>query len=229
MEAQSQFVSDASRELRTPLAVLQTTNEIALRNKKLPAKTARELIAYNVEEAKKLRDLSNVLLDLSKQTDSIAQLSEVPLQAVVSDALPTIVTLAQAKDITIDDTLPNLTVQTNRALLTRIMAILLDNAVKYSDAKSSVKLSATQDGPRVLLRVIDNGAGIHATDLPHIFRRFYRADKSRTTHATQGYGLGLALAEKIATQIHANITVKSEPGKGSTFTVTLPASSTSLE
>jgi len=225
MEAQTQFVSDASHELRTPLTVLQTTNEIALRKKKLPAADARELIAHNVEEVKKLRDLSNTLLDLLKNTNEPVKLASVNLQDVVSEAMSSVVVVAQDKNITIEDTVPKMHAQTNQTLLARIVAILLDNAVKYSEPDRQVTLSASQAGRKAMLHVTDQGIGIRASDLPLIFRRFYRADKSRSSTDVQGYGLGLAIADKISQQLGARVTVKSTAGKGSTFTIELPTDS----
>ena len=223
MDAQAQFVSDASHELRTPLAVLQTTNEVALRKAKLPAAEARELAAHNVEEVKKLRDLTNMLLDLSKHSDDVA-FEKVNLQDVVSEAMSSVVAVAQGKNITIEDTVPKLQTQTNQALLARIVSVLLDNAVKYSPDDTTITLSAIRSGKKALLRVTDQGIGIRDAELPLIFHRFYRADKSRSAQDAQGYGLGLAIANSIAQQIGAKITVKSQVGKGSTFTVELPQS-----
>lgn len=221
MEAQVQFVSDASHELRTPLTVLQTSNEIALRKKKLPAAEARTLIEHNVEEVKKLRDLSNMLLDLIRSEHKAARES-VQLQDVVSEAMTAVVPVAQAKNIAIEDAVPSIAANTNNAILVRIVVILLDNAIKYSPADTQVVLTARQDSDKVLLEVTDQGIGIRASDMPMIFRRFYRADKSRSTTAVHGYGLGLAIAEKLATQIGATITVESVAGEGSTFRVELP-------
>ncbi len=223
MDAQAQFVSDASHELRTPLTVLQTTNEVALRKSQLPVAEARTLIAHNVEEVKKLRDLSNTLLDLLKRPNKTVALTSVNLQDVVSEAMSPVVVVAQQKNITIEDTVPKLYARTNHALLARIVAVLLDNAVKYSNNDTQVTVSASRSGKKALLRISDTGIGIRATDLPFIFNRFYRADKSRSNVMNaHGYGLGLSIADKISQRINAKITVESTVGKGSTFTIELP-------
>ena len=223
MESQIQFVSDASHELRTPLTVLQTTNEVALRKKKLPAAEARQLISHNIEEVKKMKNLTNTLLGLLKDSKKPIVRQAVNLQDVVSDAMSSVVKVAQEKNISIEDKVPRLKVKTDRALLTQIVTILLDNAVKYSDANQQIIISADQPGNKTLLHITDEGIGIRATDLPHIFNRFYRADKSRSSASdVHGYGLGLAIAQKISEQIDARITVKSEINKGSTFTIELP-------
>ena len=226
MAAQTQFVSDASHELRTPLTVLQTTNEVALRKSKLPNAEARELIAHNIEEVKKLRDLSNTLLDLLKNPSASAALTRVNLQDAISDALPPIVGIAQEKNISIEDTVPDLKVHTDQAAITRIVSILLDNAIKYSPEGTKVILSAKRSGKKVLLNIADEGIGIRSSDIPLIFNRFYRADMSRSSleSSSHGYGLGLAIANKLATRLGVKLSVKSTVGKGSTFTVEVPTS-----
>lgn len=222
MDAQTQFVSDASHELRTPLTILQTTNEVALRKKTLSTKEARKLIAHNVDEAKKLRDLSDSLLNLLKSSDKAVPLSNVNIQDAVSESLAHIVTIAQQKHIVIVDEVPNLFAHSNRALLIRIITILLDNAVKYGGDHTSITISGKQIDGHISLSIADQGIGMKASDIPHIFRRFYRADKSRSGTDTPGYGLGLSIAEKTAKQLHAKIKVKSIIGEGSTFTIVLP-------
>lgn len=226
MDTQTQFVSDASHELRTPLTVLQTTNEVALRKKNLDTNEARELIAHNVDEVKKLRNLSDSLLNLLKTSDKDATLSRINLQDVISESLPHIVAVAQQKNIVIEDQVPSLFVQSNKILLTRIITILLENAVKYSEEEKPIKLVAKKTDGHIQLDVVDHGIGIKASDVPHIFRRFYRADKSRSGSDTPGYGLGLSIAEKTAKQLNVKIKVKSTIGEGSTFSLIIPASAT---
>lgn len=227
MDAQTQFVSDASHELRTPLTVLQTTNEVALRKKKLALNEARELIAHNVDEVKKLRSLSDSLLNLLKASDKEVTFSRVNLQDAVRDSLPHIVAVAQQKNITIEDEVPKLLVHSNKALLIRVITVLLDNAVKYSLEDTAIKLVAKKLDSHVQLDVIDHGIGIKASDIPHVFRRFYRADKSRSVSDTPGYGLGLSIAEKTAKELNVKLKVKSTIGEGSTFSMIIPSSSTS--
>ncbi len=222
MEAQSQFVSDASHELRTPLTAIQASNEVALRNNKLTLAQAREVITQNSEDVLRLKDLSEGLLNLARQNKKI--LSSQPLADIISDALGQVVAPATAKQITVNDQASNLSVIAERHSLQQVLVILLDNAIKYSPAKSTITLDTTTRGKFVYLHVRDQGIGIRASDLPHIFRRFYRADAARTGGtAHDGYGLGLAIAKQIMQQIDGNISVQSELGKGSVFTVKLPA------
>jgi|TARA_B100001245_G_scaffold95938_1_gene69660 two-component system, OmpR family, sensor histidine kinase CiaH len=222
MEAQSQFISDASHELRTPLTVLQSTNEVALRRKKLTLTDARDLIEYNLAETKKMKELSNTLLELLKDDSKEATFSKVNLQDVTSEALQSIVSYAQSRDISINDKVQPTKVRTNKQILAQLLGVLLSNAVQYSDNGSAITLKSKVVANSVRISVVDKGIGIRAVDLPHIFQRFYRADKSRTNGDSPGYGLGLAIADKLSKKINAKIDVTSKPGSGSTFTVVLP-------
>lgn len=222
LDAQARFVSDASHELRTPLTALQLTNEVALRKKKLSPKESRELIEHNLAEATKLKSLSDGLLGLLKQDGQLLEFTSVSLQAAAGEAMNRVAPSALDKDIAVHDAVPNIMVKSEEGALTQIITILLDNAVKYSDKASEIHLEARARGKTAYLSVRDRGVGIKASELPHIFDRFYRADTSRSRQHTEGYGLGLSIARKLADQLGAEITAKSQPGKGSTFTIKLP-------
>jgi signal transduction histidine kinase len=223
VEAQSQFTSDASHELRTPLTAIQTRNEVALRKPKLDAKEARGVIESNLEEAKKLSRLAEGLLQLSYSNPGTLTLQPVPLNKITSEAQKNVLAAAQSKNIAIDDKTPKLIVSGDAHSLTEAVTILLDNAIKYSPEGSTVNLTGEAKGKNAFLHITDQGEGIKASDIPHIFRRFYRAEASRTKKGTDGYGLGLSIAEKIVHQLNGDISVRSIPGKGSTFTIKLPS------
>jgi len=224
MDAQTQFVSDASHELRTPLTAIQTSNEVALRKPKLSIAEARQLIENNTTDIARLKSLSDGLLNLARQ-DKAADvvLAPVKLQDVVSDASNQIIELATVKKISVQDDVANISVLTDKFGLERVLVILLDNAVKYSHEKGTIYLKTREKGKAVYLDIHDKGIGIRASDIPHLFRRFYRADNSRTSGASSqhGYGLGLAIAQQIMHGQQGDITVVSTPGKGSTFTLKL--------
>ena len=103
-----------------------------------------------------------------------------------------------------------------------MILILLDNAIKYTPENGSVALEVLKEGRSALVKVTDTGTGINSHDLPYIFNRFYSADSSRTKKKSKGFGLGLALAEKIAKLHNGSINVESWPGKGSVFKVSIP-------
>ena len=227
LEAQTRFTADASHELRTPLTAMQTEIEVALRNPKLSADDARVLLQSNLEEVAKLRSLSNGLLLLASENSNTITSTAVPLAETVKTAIGRVHTLARDKQITIKHDVGKLRVLAETDSLTELLVILLDNAIKYSDAKTTIELAARQHGKHVELTVADHGRGIAAADLPHIFERFYRADLARTKEQAQqlqtdGYGLGLSIAQKIVKLHHGSLTVKSTPDQGSTFTITLP-------
>ncbi len=223
MEAQARFASDASHELRTPLAAIQAENEVALRKEHLSEERARELLQSNVEEVKKLRELAEGLLRLAREDNQELQMEQVSLSDVTTDAINRVIKAAQAKHIEIEESVPALLAIGDMPSLTQIVSVLLDNAIKYSDRKKHIYVTAEQQGKFVYLHVRDEGQGIASEHLPHIFERFYRADSSRSSQHESGYGLGLSIAYKIIQQHGGSISVTSAPKQGSTFSVKLPA------
>lgn len=224
MEAQSQFIGDASHELKTPLTAIKTSNEVALRKPKLSLPDAKKIIKQNTEDVSKLQALTDGLLRLVNNEDSDHSLKSVPLQEVAAEAMNQVVLLAQNKDISVNDKVPNIKVFANRQSLAQSITILLDNAIKYSEPKTVITLSGSSNTKFAYLKVSDQGIGIRAADLPHIFKRFYRADRSRSKQQHDGYGLGLSIADKLVKQQHGEILVDSTLGQGSAFTIKLPLS-----
>ena len=224
LESQIRFTADASHELRTPITALQTENEVALRNPKLSKTEAIELLKSNLAEVAKLRDLSEGLLTLAYTDKDSGVSGEYLVSEVIDKAKDRVSKAASLKKITISSPkkTPTLKVKGSEQKLVELLSILLDNAIKYSPAKSRVKISSKKHGRQVEIAVSDQGQGIKKSDLPNIFERFYRADPSRNKQSGGGYGLGLAIAKKIAEQHSGTIEVRSALGKGSVFTVRLP-------
>lgn len=222
MEAQGRFVSDASHELRTPLTALHTEIEIALRDPKLNKTQLQALLKSNLEEVDKLHSLSDRLLQLTNGKDM--PMTEISIEEAAIEATNRVIALAQAKDISIENTVMQTYIRGNLESITDLLTILLDNAIKYSPNGSNITLSSLVQNKNALIRVRDNGAGIDASDMPHIFDRFYRADTSRTQNDASGYGLGLSIAKKIADIHQGVIEVESTAGRGTTFDVRLPLS-----
>ncbi|HPQ82124.1 MAG TPA: HAMP domain-containing sensor histidine kinase [Candidatus Saccharimonas sp.] len=218
MAAQAQFVSDASHELRTPLTALRTANEVALRSKTLKLKEAKEVIRENVDDISRLQGLADSMLGLLREEQPI-QRTSVDLATVVADAMNNVAPQALRKHIEIIDEVPRITVRGERQLLGSLVTILLDNSVKYSHTPSVIRVAAQASGQKVQLRVSDEGVGMSGETIANVFTRFYRADSARST---EGYGLGLAIAEKIVHQHGGTIRVESQLGKGTTVTVVLP-------
>ena len=216
-EAQSRFVSDVSHELRTPLAAMRAELEVALSDKKLSKAGMQEILASNLEEVDKLSLLSQTLLQLSKLDHSKLDMTAVDLTTMTNE-------VAQRYDknaarITVQAPATPLKVQANTSILEELIIILVDNALKYSPKDSPITIKLARSGKRVMFAITNQGSGIPAEDLPHIFDRFYRADTSRTRGGT---GLGLSLAKKIIELQHGELTVSSAAGQDTTFRFYLP-------
>lgn len=224
VDDQNRFISDASHELRTPLTSIKTEIEVSLRGKKLNFSSAKKLLKSNLEEVDKIQRLTTNLLTLNKFQGSSFTMTKkkLSLKSVVEKAYEKIKSMAKSKTISIQKDLKNVTVYGNEDSFVELATILLDNAVKYSKSGGKVIVRTKRELGNVILEVQDFGVGIKASDLPHIFDRFYRVEPSRNKNKTDGFGLGLSIAKNIAEAHQGSISVKSAPGKGSTFTATFP-------
>lgn len=220
-EAQTQFVSDVSHELRTPLTAMQTTNEVALRKKKLTLDEARDIIRSNVDDVGRLQRMTTLLLSLLSDNATLTR-QEVGIHEIVSQAMTVVAPQAIEKDIALDDHTKNQKVHVDTDAIAQALVVLLDNAIKYSEAGSTVLLTTARKRQMVALSVIDTGSGIAPVDQEKIFQRFYRSDQARSQSSGGGYGLGLAIAEKIIRAHGGTIELRSTAGKGSEFSLLLP-------
>ena len=221
----TQFTADASHELRTPVALIRTTAELALRRERSNdeyREALRQIVHESERETKLIEDLLTLArADAAGSAFPLEALDLVPLVREVSAQARL---LAEAGGLRMEVDLPAnpAIVRGNGAALRRLVLILLDNAVKYTAAGGAVTL-ALAAAPAPTLAVRDTGIGIAPEVLPHIFERFYRADPSRNRDAG-GSGLGLAIAKWIAERHRASIGAQSVPGEGSEFTVRFPPS-----
>jgi signal transduction histidine kinase len=222
IDEQNQFISDASHELRTPIATLRAEMEGKLLENSISDKQARSLISSNLEELGKLQNLSNNLLKLAQIhfINGNASREDISILEIVKTAVNKITPLAKKKNITIVIKAREAIINGNKNTLTEVFVILLDNAVKYSPEDTEINVSSINLAQKIKISVADQGIGISEKDLPHIFERFYRADKSRSQ--TAGYGLGLSIAKNIIESHSGSINVTSETGKGTVFVVELP-------
>jgi signal transduction histidine kinase len=224
LDEQNRFITDASHELNTPLTALKTSLEVNLRNKRLTLEEAREVLNSNLEDVNNLQSLSEDLMEVvmyQKQNGNF-KLTKVDLQEVLKTSIEQVKSLAQKKRITMKSNVSKIMILGNEKSLSELLIILLDNAIKYSKEKSTISINLEKEDTMVNISVKDNGIGIKAEDLPHIFDRFYRADRSRTKQKIDGYGLGLSIAKRIVTLHNGSIRVESEINKGSSFIVTFP-------
>lgn len=228
---QQRFTADVSHELRTPLTSLKISSEVALLDKSTSKAELSSALRSNLEDANRLETLINTLLRLA-QLDS-SQLAEqfetVKVRRLVDDAKNLVRDQAAAKSIVITSKISqDLQVQGDSASLSQLVAICLDNAIKYSSAGSPVNISSNSTNQTVHISIVDQGEGITGSALPHIFERFYRADSARTNSGPAsanetGFGLGLSIAKSIADLHRGHLQVTSQTGKGTTVTLLLPS------
>jgi two-component system sensor histidine kinase CiaH len=221
MKEQKEFVSNASHELRTPITSLKTEIEVALRDEKMTAADARNILRSNLEDINNMQKLSNYLLELHRYQDSEEKIvrKKVDLVAAVSKAIDKISVIAKNANVRIVPKFEPATVMGDEGSLIELATILMDNAIKYGKKGGKIIVRVNRVGKNSQFSVQDFGVGIAPADIPHIFDRFYRAEASRNKERIEGYGLGLAIAKSIVDQHGGEISVKSKEGKGSTFTV----------
>ncbi len=216
-----EVTDNIAHDLRSPVTRIRGIAEMAL----TPRATAGEfaaMTANTIEECDRLLEMINTMLDIAETEAGVAELrsEDVDLAALVRDACELFAPLAEDKGIVVvAETEPDVAVAGDRQRLQRMVANLLDNAIKYTPSGGTVTVSVHGNAETAMLAVSDTGIGIADQDLPRVFERFYRGDRSRTQTGT---GLGLSLARAIASAHGGAITVASTPGAGSTFTVTLP-------
>ena len=218
-----QFVADASHELRTPLTVMRGELESLAQDTGLAAET-RERLGSVLEEVERLAEIVESLFALSRLDagEAHAEWVRFDLAELASTTAEQMSLLATDKNVLVEcQSTPGVTVEGDRARLKQVIVNLLDNAIKYTPSGGRVRLSVRREDGFAVLDVADNGVGIAAEALPHVFKRFYRVDGSRSREQG-GAGLGLAIVKSICTAHGAELEVVSSPGKGSCFRMRQP-------
>ncbi|VBB06342.1 Hypothetical protein LUCI_1573 [Lucifera butyrica] len=222
------FVANVSHELRTPLTVIHGYNEALLDGTVDNPGLAEKYHLLIRSETERLERLIHDLLDLSRLQSAAAMNDQekIPLEQVAASVVAMLKQQAGEKQINLSaHTAPAIPpIYGNGDRLTQLLLIILDNALKYTPADGSITVNTLRDGDRVILQVTDTGAGIPAEDLPLIWERFYKVDKSHS-RTNKGTGLGLAIARQIVDLHHAQAKVESQAGQGTTFTFTFPVAS----
>lgn len=221
LDAQQRFVADASHELRTPLTTVRTNLELLGRGPDLPAAERDEALADALAEIERLGRLVEGLLTLARaDAGQHLRLAELDLAPILRDAYRQARLLALPGEQRVSlGAVPEARVMGSADALRQLLLILLENAVKYSPPSAEVCLECCLEDDLVAISVRDRGAGISTDELPHVFERFYRGDRARSSSGT---GLGLAIAKWIVDEHRGRIEVQSAPGHGTTVTVTLP-------
>ncbi|MEI9913848.1 MAG: HAMP domain-containing sensor histidine kinase [Candidatus Saccharibacteria bacterium] len=220
---QKRFTSDVSHELRTPLTALKMETEVALMNPKVSLSELKSTLQSNLEEVTKLERLINNILKLSRlEADELRQnFGALSTKKVSAEAVKHVQALAKQHNISIEQDISDQPFYGEHDSVTQLLVIVLDNAIKYSQANSKILVKAKEKDDQVIFSVEDFGKGISKDALDHIFDRFYRADPSRNK-TTEGYGLGLPIAKMIADVHGAIIYVSSQKDKGTLVEVAFP-------
>ncbi len=221
---QQQFTSDAAHELRTPVSVMLTQTQSTL-NRERSAPEYRASLEACQRAAQRMRRLIESLLALARLDAGQETMKRLnfDFSRTVSECVESLQPLADERTVKIHCDLESIECVGDSERLTQVVTNLLTNAIQYNQPGGEVRVNlAAQDGVATL-RVFDNGQGISPEDLPRVFERFYRADKSRSTG---GNGLGLSISKAIVEAHGGTIEAASEPGAGTTFTVRLPTART---
>jgi two-component system heavy metal sensor histidine kinase CusS len=225
----SQFVADASHEFRTPLAVIQTTVELALRRPRSTAEYRQSLEEIG-DEVTRMTHLVEDLLALARSDTGAVEMprASVDVRSVLDDVLSETRSLADFRKVRVTPPAgyDAAVISGNRAALHRLFLVLMDNALKYSRTGGEVVVTVQQQDSNVSVTIRDFGVGIPAAQIPHIFERFYRGDPAR---GAGGHGLGLALARSIVRSHGARIEVASTEGVSTEFRVEFTPRSVPLD
>ena len=219
------FNADAAHELRTPLAILQTETEVALRSPNVPDEI-RGVLASNLEEIDRLSRIVSDLLTLAEAEAGRQVLvkESMDLKALLEDLVDQLRILASERSVSIRlHCSRQLRINADKLWIRRAVVNLLENSIKYSRDGGIVEVSAGTENSAVKLSIRDHGIGIQSHDLPHIFDRLYRADPARSRDSG-GVGLGLAIVKWIIEAHNGTIRVESEADRGALFEISLPGS-----
>lgn len=228
---QRRFVADASHDLKTPLTVILANTSIALEHPERSVASQSQWLESTQHEAEAMQSLVGDLLALAKmdEEEAAAQsgaarpaLEEVDLSDVIEGEVLQFESVAFERGVKLGSQVePGIELRGNEQRLRRLAGTLIDNACKYVDDGGAVDVALSRAGKQAKLEVRNTGAPISPEDLPHVFDRFYRADKARTGGAG-GHGLGLAIARAIAEEHGGTLTASSTQAEGTAFTATLP-------
>uniref|UniRef100_A0A5Q5CBD0 Sensor-like histidine kinase SenX3 n=1 Tax=Mycobacterium sp. (strain JLS) TaxID=164757 RepID=A0A5Q5CBD0_MYCSJ len=218
------FVANVSHELKTPVGAMGLLAEALLASADDP-ETVRRFAGKMVDEAHRLADMIGELIELSRLQggERLPDLGVVDVDTVVSEALSRHKVAADNADIAITTDAPTgFKVLGDQTLLVAALANLVSNAIAYSPRGTPVSVSRRRRGDNIEISVTDRGIGIDKDDQERVFERFFRVDKARS-RATGGTGLGLAIVKHVAANHNGAIRLWSQPGTGSTFTLSIPA------
>jgi len=224
MERERKYISDVAHELRTPLAIMKTELEVSLKDPKINKKQLLSVLQSNLEEVERLTKLAEDLLYIFRleinEVDS--NLERISIKDISEKVIKLMTPYAKKKEIDIElQASEDLYILGNPEEIRRILFNLIKNAIDYNKYKGKVKVRFIKDNKYLVLEIEDTGIGIPKDEIPLIFNRFYRVDKSRSSQI-QGTGLGLSIVKGIVDKYNGKIIVESKLGEGTIFKILLP-------
>jgi signal transduction histidine kinase len=220
-----QFTADASHELRNPIAAIRTNSSVALKYAENMRPDDKEKFELIVQCSQQMQRLVEKFLSLSRTEQAPEEPGCINLETAIREAVINLSPLIERKNATVAfDLEPDLEIACDADDMQTIICNLVENAIRYSKTGSAVRIHCSRKQTGAMLTVEDNGIGIAKSDLEKIFDRFWRADKTRN-HSDSSEGLGLAIVKALVERHNGSISVKSELGKGSSFSISLPLAS----
>lgn len=224
-KTRNQFVSNASHELKTPLATMKIMLETMIYQPDMPAELREEFMQDMNHEIDRLTGIITDLLTLTRMdnSDGSLKLEKIDISGLTDEVVRRLRPAAEKKNQNLEeDIAPGLEMIGDKIKLYQVLYNLVDNATKYTPSEGTISVSLAEEGDNLVWKVADNGIGIPEEDREHIFERFYRVDKARSRE-TGGTGLGLSIVKQLVNMHGGEIDVESRPGEGSVFIVRLPA------
>ncbi|MEF3302204.1 sensor histidine kinase [Paenibacillus sp. GYB003] len=222
-DKQKQFVTDASHELKTPLSIIHANCDALEANRDDTIRNQMKWLGYIRIGTDRMAKLVNDMLTLAKTEDARSIVRKVPVHVSkeVEDAIRSMEAAAALKRIRLTRSIePNIVANGEPDCIRQIVAILFDNAIKYADSEGWIEMSLVRKNRHVTFTISNSGPGIAGQDVPKVFDRFFRADRSRT-HADGSYGLGLSIAKSIVDRLGGEIRVSSIENEFTTFSFTI--------
>ncbi len=222
---QKEFLANAAHELKTPLTSLKTQMEVTLRDRNLSINEAKESLKSGIEDIDYLNKIVNSFLSIGKLQENKSKLNvtSIDLKQIIDEAVLRFKDRILERKIIVENSTKGVQIYGDEFLIKELFGILIDNSIKNLRTYGSIKISIEQKLNFQLVIFTDNGFGISKEDLPHIFERFYKSDKSRNKINSEGSGLGLTIAKEIMNKHKGVITCESELGKYSTFYLKFPS------